>query len=264
MRLGPEVKCPRTLTLSLLRHTPVLTHVTSCCREVYKNSIAYGQAIRLKRICSDENDLQQKLVSLESWLVNRGYRAEKVKPEIQKINSIDRTNLLIKKPKHKENSITLVLTFHPALNIVFNVIKSAHRFIEKSPALKAVLPKPPRVAFHNAKTLRDKLVRPNIRQNDEEERGNFPCGHNNCEMCKILEPGKEFKSTVTGEVFKMNFHFDCNSICVVYLLNCRICKKQYTGSAVTKFRQRFNQYKSNLKLHGEGRRDFKQIVIGRF
>ena len=143
-------------------------HATSCHRAVYKNSIAYGQVIRLKRICSDENDLQRKLVSLESWLVNRGYRAKKVRSEIKKINSIDRANLLIKKPRHQENSITLVLTFHPALNIVFNVLKAAHRFIEKSPALKAVLPKPPRAAFCNPKILRDKLVRSKIRPNDEE------------------------------------------------------------------------------------------------
>ena len=142
-------------------------HATSCHRVVYKNSIAYGQAIRLKKICSDENDLQRNLVSLEYWLVNRGYRAEKVRPEIQKINLINRANLLIKKPKHQENSITLVLTFHPALNIVFNVLKSAHHFLEKSPVLKAVLPKPPHVAFRNPKTLRDKLVRSKIRENDE-------------------------------------------------------------------------------------------------
>ena len=140
---------------------------------MYKNSIAYGQAIRLKRICSDENDLQRNLVSSESWLVNRGYKPEKVRLEIQKINLIDQANLLIKKPKHQENSITLVFTFHPALNIVFNVLKSAHCFIEKLPALKAVLPKPPRVAFHNPKILRDKLVRSKIRENDEEERKIF-------------------------------------------------------------------------------------------
>ena len=102
--------------------------------------------------------------------------------------------IYLQKPKHQENSTTLVLTFHPALNIVFNVLKSAHRFIEKSPALKAVLPKPLHVAFRNPKTFRDKLVRSKIKENDEGERGNFPSGHSNCEMCKILEPGKEFKS----------------------------------------------------------------------
>ena len=56
----------------------------------------------------------------------------------------------------------------------------------------------------------------------------------------------------------MNFHFDCNIICVVYLLTCRVCKKQYTGSTITRFGERFNQCKSNLKLYAEGRRDFKQ------
>ena len=69
---------------------------------MYKNSIAFGQAIRLERICSDENDLQWNLVSSESWLVNRGYRAKKVITEIQKINLIDRASLLIKKQNTKE------------------------------------------------------------------------------------------------------------------------------------------------------------------
>ena len=52
---------------------------------MYEDSIAYGQAIRLTRICSDENDLQRNLVSLESWSVNTDYRTEKVRPEIQKL-----------------------------------------------------------------------------------------------------------------------------------------------------------------------------------
>ena len=91
---------------------------------------------------------------------------------------------------------------------------------------------------------------------DDAERGNFPCRRGNCEICNILKPGKEFKSTVTGEIYKMNFHFDCNSLCAVYLITCKVCKKQYTCSAVTKFRVRFNQSKSNLKLYGEGRRGF--------
>ena len=54
----------------------------------------------------------------------------------------------------------------------------------------------------------------------------------------------------------MNFHFDCNCLCVVYLVT-RV-KKQYTSSTITKFRARFNQYMSNLKLYGEGRRGFFQ------
>ena len=99
-----------------------------------------------------------------------GYRAEKVRPEIQKTNLNDPANLKMKKAKHEESSITLALTFHRGFNIVFNVLKSAQRFIEKSPALKAVLPRPPHGAIRNPKILWDKLVRSRIRENDEAER----------------------------------------------------------------------------------------------
>ena len=38
--------------------------------------------------------------------------------------------------------------------------------------------------------------------------------------------------------------FDCNSKIVVYLIECRICRKQYNGSSVRKRRARANNYKS--------------------
>ena len=58
------------------------------------------------------------------------------------------------------------------------------------------------------------------------------CGRRNCDICNILEPGNEFESTVTGKVYIINFHFHCNSECVVYLLTFKICRKQYLGSTI--------------------------------
>ena len=46
-----------------------------------------------------------------------------------------------------------------------------------------------------------------LRPDCEEERGIFICGGRNCDICNILEPGNEFKSTITGKVYKINFHF---------------------------------------------------------
>ena len=54
------------------------------------------------------------------------------------------------------------------------------------------------------------------------------------------------------------FSFNCNGRNVVYLLTCKIWEKQYVGSTVTKFRCRFNQYKSNINLYGKGQRGFMQ------
>lgn len=47
----------------------------------------------------------------------------------------------------------------------------------------------------------------------------------------------------------INFPFDCNGISVVYLLTCSVCQNQYIGYTLTKFRLRFSQYKSNIKLY---------------
>ena len=112
---------------------------------------------------------------MESWLVNRVYRAESGRREIQRVISIDRQILLEKRPKIQE-TVTLVLTFHPALYIIFGILKSTHRITENSPTLKVILPKPPRVAFRNTKILHDKLVHSKLRPDYEEERGVFICG----------------------------------------------------------------------------------------
>ena len=90
---------------------------------------------------------------LGSWLVNTGYRAELVRRKIQKVNAVDRLVLTEKHSKIKEDSVTLVETFHPALYIIFDILKFPHLIIEKSPTLRAILPKPPRVTFPNHKTI---------------------------------------------------------------------------------------------------------------
>ena len=80
----------------------------------------------MKRICSEEEDLQNKLGNLESWLVSKGYRAGSVRREIQIVNSIDLQVFLQKYPKIQEDSLTSVLIFHPALYIILEILKSAH------------------------------------------------------------------------------------------------------------------------------------------
>ena len=100
------------------------------------------------------------------------------------------------------------------------------------PLLKSVLPKPPRVAFRNPVSLRDKLVRSKLKSEDEKEGGNFPCCRKNCDICNILNPSDKFRSTVIGEEYQMNFHFNYNSVCVVYLFTCKVCAKKYTRSTI--------------------------------
>ena len=212
----------------------------------------------MKRICSSEDVLQDRLKQLEEWLTNRGYKQEKVRAEIDRVNNRDRSDLLGKKQKTFDNRLTLVLTYHPALNQVHQIVQRLQRHVTRSPTLNAALPEPPRIAFRNAKTLRNLLVRSKLKVNQPKDPGTHKCGHSLCEICPELVLGNQFTSTNTGKSYTINFHLNCNSFNVIYLLTCKVCNMQYVGSTTTKFRLRYNQYKSQINLYGEGRRDMKQ------
>ena len=106
----------------------------------------------MKRILPDEKDLQHKLNYLEPSFVDKAYNARVARPEIRRVNSISNV-LLEKHPKHHKYSVILILTFHPVLHVIFDILKYVNHHIEK-----LILQKSLRVAFRNPKSLRDKLV----------------------------------------------------------------------------------------------------------
>ena len=65
-------------------------HATSCHPYSCKKSIPYGQAIRIKRICSDPEQLKLRLEDLSNLLVDRGYKQEIVSQQIHQVDAIDR------------------------------------------------------------------------------------------------------------------------------------------------------------------------------
>ena len=48
----------------------------SCHAPHIKKGIPYSQALRLKRICSDDNNLKKRLQELKGYLVKRGYDSD--------------------------------------------------------------------------------------------------------------------------------------------------------------------------------------------
>ena len=82
--------------------------------------------------------------------------------------------------------------------------------------------------------------------------GTINCNSRRCKICEILVPGKEFNRFVTKKTYIMNFRFDCNSSEVIYLIFYAECGGQYTNTTITRFRERFNQCKSNLNLCSQG------------
>ena len=78
-----------------------------------------------------------------------------------------------------------MLTFHPALNCVYEILRKAQCHVLKSNRLSRVLPSPPRVAFCNTKSLKDCLVRLKLKPESDVTTGNFNCSSKNAKFVKL-------------------------------------------------------------------------------
>ena len=89
-------------------------------------------------------------------------------------------------------------------------------------------------------------------------RGCYKCnGWKSCQICGLIQEGDSFQNSDENRSFNIfSGRYNCNSENVVYLLQCECCHKTYVGSTKTKFRQRFNVYKSYFRSyarkHNEG------------
>ena len=69
-----------------------------------------------------------------------------------------------------------------------------------------------------------------------------------CQLCSKMNNTSSFKSRHSNKVYQIKKNFNCNSKRVVYLIEYRVCVKQYNGSTVTMFHVRANNYKSTHRI----------------
>lgn len=104
----------------------------------------------------------------------------------------------------------------------------------------------PFAEFRTSCNLRSYLVRGKVPPL-VGEKGCKKCNEPRCLTYQNIQETDIFKCTVDGKQYKVNHLFNCDSKCVVYLLTCRVCKKQYVGLTTDKFRLKWNNYKSCQK-----------------
>ena len=67
---------------------------SSCHPWHVKKAIPYRQALRIRRICSDEKEFRRRSEELVGWLVDRGYKEDFVRKQVDRACILDRAELL--------------------------------------------------------------------------------------------------------------------------------------------------------------------------
>ena len=156
-----------------------------------KQSIPFSQFLRLRRLCSEDEDedFQSKSLEMGEFFVQRGYPTSLLDTSFSKASQIPRSETL-------SNSVTnvtdhdrtpLVLTFHPFNFKVCDVIRKNFHILKNDSETSSIFSINPLVSFRHSKNIRETLVYSSLPQELSSPCGTFPCGVGQCKTCKFID-----------------------------------------------------------------------------
>ena len=107
------------------------------------------------------------------------------------------------------------------------------------------------------------LVRSNLYP-QERKIGSAKCNSPRCLTFDSIKECDTFTCHIIKATFKINYHFNCNSKCLIYLFSCKVCGKQYVGSTTDKFRYRWNNSKNCQRKAKRGEYHMQIYLHGHF
>ena len=128
--------------------------------------------------------------------------------------------------------MVFVVTYHPALPSIANMVVKHWRAMTRIPEALKAFPKPPMVAYRQPANLRKTLCHTKLPSKNKPKRQLYvsqKCNVDGCQCCSYTSEEKQFNSSVTKKSFKSTNIYTCLTVGVIYLITCRKCKKQYLG-----------------------------------
>ena len=215
-----------------------------------KSAIPYNQCLRLRKICSEDDDFEESANTMETFFAARGYPIHLVRDGRQKATSTARAALLTGRDAHNcktaTNRVPIVTTYHPRNTSVCNVLQRNFNILENDECTQVIFSQPQLKAYRRAKNLKDLLVHSNLpSDNPPHHPGTFSCRRTICRTCphitestSIPAPGKHMK--ITG-------HFTCISENVTYCISWRKCPKAvYIGETRRRLADRFREHRLDV------------------
>ena len=206
-----------------------------------KRSIPFSQFLRLRRLCSEDEDFHTKSLEMRDFFVQRGYPTSLLDTAFSKASQIPRSETLTNPVTNvtENNQIPLVLTFHPFNFKVRDMIRKNFHFLKNDP--ETSFSNNPLVTFRHSKNIRETLVHSNLHQESSPLSGTFPCGVAQCKTCKFID-----SSTVISapkSTYNIQHNFTCTSTHLIYCISCSRCGMLYIGETGRQLRTRFGEHR---------------------
>ena len=226
-------------------------HASSCHNKSSIEGIQKGVALRLRRICSRDEDYQSKSREYSAYLVGRGHDPKTVVSNFKEVGRMTRSEARRKKVKDVRNNPIIFSTMYSPQGPNVREIIKRHQHLLGLKTADVFPDKSIMVAYKRGKNLKDLMVRGdpyNMRDNlgDGEGGGGYiKCGRK-CESCDFFVIADDHvKCFASSKTYKVRRHLKCDSRYVVYMAVCIVCNKQGVGSTFD-WKPRMRNYKSHI------------------
>ena len=248
-----------------------------------KKAIAYSQATRLRRICTEENDFRIHAKKLQTDLERRGYNPEEINKEIERAANVERSSLLTYKEKTNQRRTPLILTYNRKLPNLRGILEETWSHLHINPTERQKFAEKPIICYRRNRNLRDLIGQTRIEKNRVVRKkpmiqGRYtPCrSRANTKCCNQVINTNYFTNKTGRKRFEIRHKVSCKSRNCLYLAWCSKCNDgQYVGKVESQGASlRINKHRNDAKREdsiGIDRhflvpghdfdRDFRLIVI---
>ena len=221
-------------------------HVESDHPKHVKEGIAKGQARRLRRICSTDEDYWKYGEGVRRKLTSRGYGANYVKRHLKEGADMDRQEALKRVEKKMDNRLNFVTTYSSYLPNVNEILKRHGHYLEED-GLGEYVKEVPRLSLRRGKNLADLVVAAKPRK---QAGCSGPCGRE-CMLCSIMLKTGTVKDK-DGKMLVINGQMDCRTVGVIYGIFCIRCERIiYVGKTMNRAMERFNRHRMDLRREAD-------------
>ena len=223
-------------------------HYDSCHPKSTKSAVQTGVALRLRRICSSEEEFNQAFKNYQAYLVSRNHSPNEVVKHFNSVRNTSRSDARKKRQKvdgaKKQRFFT---EYNPGGPNVYKILKKHEHFIRGHEFLDNLFPKNCfQVVHRRGRNLKELILRADPYTVKPQPVGCYDkCGE--CDSCKNFVSGQtKIKVFATGRVFQLLKVMNCKTPYVVYAGECLKCGEQGVGSTVN-WKPRLSNYKSHIK-----------------
>jgi hypothetical protein len=217
-----------------------------------------GQFLRLRRICTRDDDFEFHCENMKQNYIRRNYPVRILMKHINVVKLLKQSDLLQVTVKSKDdNPLILILEYNPANPDLLKILNTHWPQLKASPTLGPVFIKGPRIAHRRCKNLKDYLVRAKtIYPKPDQSNSGKPlikkvdkCKKPHCKNCPTYKNQQSIQSFITKGSYRLPSvrGLTCLNNNLIYCLTCNCCKKHYVGETKHTFKARIAEHMGDIK-----------------